>query len=88
MRRPSILGGPCHPWLFIEEVVNNNNCGSSNVSMHFTIIVSEGLYRLHIKVPLAAAQHTRSVHNTLDFCFLFKQLFISLIILTSVLNES
>ena len=20
MRKPSILGGPCHPWLFLEEV--------------------------------------------------------------------
>ena len=21
MRKPSILGGPCHPWLFVEEVM-------------------------------------------------------------------
>lgn len=20
LKKPSILGGPCHPWLFIEEV--------------------------------------------------------------------
>ena len=24
MRRPSILGGSCHPWLFIEEVSRTN----------------------------------------------------------------
>lgn len=22
MKRPSFLGGPCHPWLFIEEASN------------------------------------------------------------------
>lgn len=28
LKKPSILGGPCHPWLFIEEV-----------GKHFVIIV-------------------------------------------------
>lgn len=23
LKKPSILGGPCHPWLFIEEVHDN-----------------------------------------------------------------
>ena len=46
LKKPSILGGPCHPWLFIEEVGELFFIPSSTI-LH-RVVVSNELYDLII----------------------------------------
>lgn len=34
LKRPSLLGGACHPWLFIEEVITIGPCAFSVLQGH------------------------------------------------------
>lgn len=37
LKKPSILGGPCHPWLFIEEVIPDGTILHTAVQIHHKI---------------------------------------------------
>lgn len=33
LKKPSLLGGACHPWLFIEEVISVSPCAFSVLAL-------------------------------------------------------
>lgn len=46
LKKPSILGGPCHPWLFIEEVLNFFVI-PTGVLLQVMMLVSSWQYLVH-----------------------------------------
>lgn len=66
LKKPSILGGPCHPWLFIEEVTFNSK------SLVRCTVVASNSFIIQLVSPQAASREVErdfnSVYSRLVLC--------------------
>lgn len=43
LKKPSLLGGACHPWLFIEEVITIGPCAFSVPELQGLVLLTSAL---------------------------------------------
>lgn len=43
LKKPSLLGGACHPWLFIEEVITIGSCAFSVTGLQGPVVLTSVL---------------------------------------------
>lgn len=41
LKKPSLLGGACHPWLFIEEVITAGPCAFSMPALQVPVVLTQ-----------------------------------------------
>uniref|UniRef100_A0A8C2E5Q4 RUN and TBC1 domain-containing protein 3 n=1 Tax=Cyprinus carpio TaxID=7962 RepID=A0A8C2E5Q4_CYPCA len=96
LKKPSILGGPCHPWLFIEEAASREVERDFN-SVYSRLVLCK-TYRLDedgkvltpeellYRVSSAVCQHDQPVVTPSLFCFLEQVLHLWLEVLCSSMS--
>lgn len=77
MRRPSFLGGPCHPWLFIEEASNREVEKDFN-SVYSRLVLCK-TYRLDEDGKVLTPEEVTTLTKTEDKSFTKKNMLFQLL---------